>query len=114
MGKQAESGAGMDAGEYDVTINIHKGQNGYGIYFTQKDDGIQVTKLDDNSEAVKAGVQPGDLLVAVEDNQKKLPVDNPGSLVKVSKLNYHSVLEMVRGMTYCKLYFKAAPAQGFD
>ena len=41
---------------YDVAVNVHKGAEGYGIYFTQKDGKITVTKLDKNSEAEKAGV----------------------------------------------------------
>ena len=44
---------------YDVTVNIHKDkQNGYGIYFTQRNGTIVVTKLDKGSEAERAGV-PG-------------------------------------------------------
>lgn len=44
----------------DIHINIHKGKTGYGIYFQLKDCGIVVTKTDANSEAEKAGVQPGE------------------------------------------------------
>ena len=41
----------------DVRINIHKGQDGYGIYFQNKDKQIVVTKVDQGSEAQKSGVQ---------------------------------------------------------
>ena len=50
--------------EPDVTINIHKGRDGYGIYFAQQDGAMVVTKLDPASEAVKAGVQVGDVFRA--------------------------------------------------
>ena len=54
--------------EPDVIINIHKGLDGYGIFFAQREEGMVVTKLDKGSEAEKAGVQPGDRLVRVQDN----------------------------------------------
>ena len=51
---------------YDVAVNVHKGAEGYGIYFTQKDGKITVTKLDKDSEAERAGVQPKDELVSIQ------------------------------------------------
>uniref|UniRef100_A0A7S4C4W7 PDZ domain-containing protein n=1 Tax=Chrysotila carterae TaxID=13221 RepID=A0A7S4C4W7_CHRCT len=100
---------------YDVSINVHKGQSGYGIYFAMKDGGgdIFVTKVDEGSEAQKAGVQIGDKLVAVSDLNKKLPVESPGQEVAVTTENYHKVLDLVRGMTYCCLKFLSKGAQAF-
>ena len=97
--------------EPDVTINCHKGQNGYGIYFTQSPDlsGIIVTKLDKNSEAERSGVQPGDRLLRVQDLDRNLPPENPGGEIIVTASNYHATLDYVRKMKYCKLSF-AAPA----
>ena len=74
--------------EPDVIINVHKGQGGYGIYFAQREEGMVVTKLDPGSEAMKAGVQPGDWLVKVQDNESKLPVEAPGVEITVTKENY--------------------------
>ena len=67
---------------------MHKGQNGYGIYFSQKDDKMVVTKLDVKSEAEKAGVQPGDRLIKVRDLDGKLPAEDPGAAIEVTKENY--------------------------
>jgi len=91
--------------EPDVIINVHKGQGGYGIYFAQRDEGMVVTKLDAGSEAMKAGVQPGDWLVKVQDNESKLPVEAPGVEITVTRENYSATLDMVRAMRYCKLSF---------
>ena len=74
--------------EPDVIINIHKGLDGYGIFFAQREEGMVVTKLDKGSEAEKAGVQPGDRLVRVQDNDGKLPMDAPGREVPVTKADY--------------------------
>ena len=40
------------------------------------------------SEAEKAGVQPGDRLVRVQDNDGKLPMNAPGREVPVTKADY--------------------------
>lgn len=77
-----------DDEEPDVIINIHKGLDGYGIFFAQREEGMVVTKLDKGSEAEKAGVQPGDRLVRVQDNDGKLPMDAPGREVPVTKEGY--------------------------
>ena len=94
--------------EPDVTINIHKGRDGYGIYFAQQDGAMVVTKLDPSSEAVKAGVQVGDRLLRVQDNDKKMPIESPGKEIIVNTKNYSTALQMVREMKYCKLSFLAA------
>ena len=125
--------------EPDVIINVHKGQGGYGIYFAQREEGMVVTKLDAGSEAMKAGVQPGDWLVKVQDNESKLPVEAPGVEITVNKENYsvrlpadhpcpvrpscaehahllrpQATLDMVRAMRYCKLSFcSSAMASAF-
>ena len=91
--------------EPDVMIQCHKGQNGYGIYFTQSDNGITVTKLDKGSEAEKAGVQPGDRLLRVQDLDKLVPPHNPGVEIIVTASNYQQTLDYVRKMKYCKLSF---------
>ena len=93
--------------DYDVMVNVRKGQEGYGIYFCQREGTISVTKIDKNSEAERAGVQPKDILVSVQDLDKKLPAEDPGGLVKVSAANYQAALQMVRSMEYCSLRFKA-------
>ena len=97
---------------YDIAINIHKGANGYGIYFTQNETGITVTKLDKGSEAEKAGVQPGDRLLRVQDLDKKLPPNDPGGEIFVTSSNYQETLDFVRKMKYCKLSF-ASPKAAF-
>ena len=74
--------------EPDVIINVHRGLDGYGIFFAQREEGMVVTKLDKGSEAEKAGVQPGDRLIRVQDNDGKLPVDAPGRECPVTKEGY--------------------------
>jgi C-terminal processing protease CtpA/Prc len=96
-----------DEPKFDVAVNVYKGADGYGIYFTCKDGEISVTKLDPNSEAMRSGVQPGDRLVSVQDLDKKLPLESPGSEVDVSPANYRESLELVRNMKYCRLAFKS-------
>ena len=81
-------GVMADDCEPDVIINIHKGQSGYGIYFAQREEGMVVTKLDKGSEAEKAGVQAGDRLIRVQDNDGKLPLDAPGRECPVNKEDY--------------------------
>lgn len=93
--------------EYDVAVQVHKGANGYGIYFTQANGTIKVTKLDDGSEAQMAGVQCGDILYSVQDLDKILPQEAPGSEVIVDSTNYQQTLQLVRNMNYCRLAFCA-------
>ena len=100
--------------EYDVAIQVHKDKygKGYGIYFTQDTDGIiKVTNLDKGSEAEKAGVRIGDILHSVQDLDKVLPEESPGSEIKVSRENYQQSLTQVRAMKYCRLTFQS---QGFS
>ena len=92
---------------WDVSVNVHKGPEGYGIYFTQKDGMVKVTKLDKGSEAEKAGVQPGDELNSVKDLEGKLPPDDPGGEVIVGQHNYQAALSLVRTMKYCCLTFRS-------
>ena len=94
--------------EYDVVINVHKGADGYGIYFTSRDGVIKVTKLDTPSEAQTAGVQPEDVLYSVQDLDKMLPENDPGGVVVVTAQNYQATLTLVRSMKYCRLCFKTA------
>ena len=82
-------GRAMADDEPDVIINIHKGLDGYGIFFAQREEGMVVTKLDKGSEAEKAGVQPGDRLIRVQDNDGKLPIDTPGMEIPVTKEGYN-------------------------
>ena len=63
--------------EYDVAVNVHKGADGYGIYFNSSGGIIKVTKLDADSEAVRAGVQRGD---EVRERRHTLNTRTPGSL----------------------------------
>ena len=92
---------------YDVAVNVHKGKDGYGIYFTQREGRITVTKLDKDSEAERAGVQPKDELVSVMDLDKKFPEENPGAKVYVGPTNYQAALNLVRNMKYCRLEFRS-------
>ena len=96
-----------------MTINVHKGKGGYGIYFTNRTDGIYVSKLDKGSEAEQAGVQPQDRLVCVQDNNRKFPLENPGMPVNVDGGNYHEILHLVRNMNYCKMMFVSVGMQKF-
>mmetsp|Transcript_853 Transcript_853/g.1247 ORF Transcript_853/g.1247 Transcript_853/m.1247 type:complete len:99 (-) Transcript_853:13-309(-) len=89
----------------DVIINVHKGQNGYGIYFTQRNGEIVVTKLDQGSEAQKAGVQIDDRLIAIQDNDKLLPEETPGAPIYVNSDNYYRALDVVRSISYCRMSF---------
>lgn len=89
----------------DVIINIHKGQQGYGIYFVQTKAKIVVTKLDKGSQAEQAGVQPGDQLISVQDLDSKLPLNNPGSEIRVMDDNYQETLDLVRAMKHCRMSF---------
>ena len=47
-------------------------------------------------KAQKAGVQPEDRLVSIQDNDKQLPVQNPGEEIVISQKNYHEALTLVR------------------
>ena len=94
----------------DYTCNpvIIRGENGYGIYFTQKNGVIHVTKIDVGSEAERSGVQVGDMLHSVQDLNRKLPADQPGEEVVVGTHNYQAALQLVRTMKYCRLTFRTA------
>lgn len=100
-----------DALDYDVSVNVHKGSDGYGIYFTQKEGIIRVTKLDTGSEAERSGVRVNDVLVSVKDLDNLLPAEAPGMRIDVNPQNYQAALNLVRSMKYCELRFKAP---GFD
>lgn len=97
----------------DVIINIHKGQGGYGIYFMQREGKVVVIKVDEGSEAQKAGVQPDDQLIAVQDNDKVLPKEDPGTTVFVTMQNYAHVLDLVRNMKHCRISFLSKGMQQF-
>ena len=92
---------------FDVVVNVMKGRDGYGIYFSSLGGVIKTTKLDKGSEAEIAGVQPGDELIFVQDNDKKYPAGDPGCIVPVSPENYQAALAMVRNMTNVRLGFKS-------
>ena len=66
--------------EYDVAVNVHKGADGYGIYFNSSGGIIKVTKLDADSEAVRAGVQRGDEVRETRHTRQTLNTHTPGSL----------------------------------
>ena len=108
MATVAEAAAAEAAA--DVIINCHKGKSGYGIYFTQRPDGIFVTKTDEGSEAMKAGVRAGDQLVFVQCLEKRV---QGGAMIVVSQSNYQEALEFVRQMSYCRLGFSAPLPPGF-
>lgn len=104
--------------DYDVAVNVMKGSDGYGIYFNSGEGTIKVTKLDKGSEAERAGVQVKDELVGIQDNDKVQPPSGwdpnkrPGDVVGVSLENYQKVLNLVREMKNCKLFFRAPPPPG--
>ena len=102
-----------DGPDHDVAIQVYKGQGGYGIYFTQHQGVISVTKLDEGSQAMAAGVQPRDILVSVRDMDCKLPAEAPGAEVVVKDDNYQAALQLVREMKYCRLKFKAPHGAAF-
>mmetsp|Transcript_8694 Transcript_8694/g.22500 ORF Transcript_8694/g.22500 Transcript_8694/m.22500 type:complete len:108 (+) Transcript_8694:25-348(+) len=83
-----------------INVWITQGQTGYGIYFKQlpAGEGMIVSKLDDHSEAQKAGVQVGDQLVCVNDTDVRF-------------LPYQETLNMVRSLQSCKMTFN--PSSGF-
>ena len=99
--------------QYDVAVNVMKGNDGYGIYFTNANGVIRVTKLDVGSEAHRAGVVAGDILYSVQDNDKKLPLDRPGEPIVVDINNYSETLQLVRQMKNCRLCFCAAAGSAF-
>ena len=93
---------------YDVTVNVHKdAKQGYGIYFTQRNGTIVVTKLDPGSEAEAAGVQERDILVSVKDLDNVVPAESPGMEVIVTTANYQPALQLVRTMKYAQLRFRS-------
>lgn len=96
----------------DVMVRVMKGQNGFGIYFTQRGPTVLVTKLDKGSEAEKAGVQPGDRLLRVQDLDQQLPRSNPGCEIILTADNYHETIDYVRQMRYCK-FFLLSQASAF-
>ncbi|KAL1518683.1 hypothetical protein AB1Y20_002970 [Prymnesium parvum] len=96
--------------EPDVMVQVMKGKNGYGIYFTQSSSTIIVTKLDKGSEAEKAGVQPGDRLLRVQDLDKLLPPADPGGEIILTAQNYQQTLDYVRKMNRCKFFFLSQSA----
>jgi predicted metalloprotease with PDZ domain len=104
---------GDEVPDYDVAINIHKGVHGYGIYFAQRGETIFVTKIDEDSEAKRAGVQPGDELCSVQDLDKKLPRQSPGVEFKVNHANYRDALDNVRAMNHVRLTFRSPGFAGF-
>ena len=99
--------------QYDVAVNVMKGKDGYGIYFTNKEGQIRVTKLDVGSEAERAGVQPGDILYSVQDKDGRVPAEAPGKVVVVDTTNYQQTLQYVREMNHCRLCFIAATGGAF-
>ena len=103
---------GDDDPAWDVAVNVQKGKNGYGIYFTNNTHTITVTKLDKNSEAELAGVQPGDILYSVQDLDGILPVETPGKEIVVCQDNYQTSLSLVRAMRHCRLTFQAGTGFG--
>lgn len=56
---------------------------------------------------------PGDQLVGVQDNNKNMPIANPGALVRVTTDNYHEALDLVRSIDFCKLFFSTPGAGVF-
>ena len=51
--------------------------------------------------------------MGVQDNEKKLPLENPGALVRVTTENYREALDLVRKIRFCKLFFSTPGAGVF-
>jgi len=64
-------------------------------------------------KAQKAGVQPEDRLVSIQDNDKQLPVQNPGEEIVISQKNYHEALTLVRTMHHVRFSFLSNGMQAF-
>ena len=44
--------------EPDVIINVHRGLDGYGIFFAQREEGMVVTKLDREARPRRPACSP--------------------------------------------------------
>ncbi|KAJ1633645.1 hypothetical protein T492DRAFT_979868 [Pavlovales sp. CCMP2436] len=77
-----------------ITVWVNQATTGYGIYFKNlpSGEGMIVSKIDPNSEANKSGVQVGDHLVIVNDQDIRFQP-------------YQDTLELVRKLQSCKMTF---------
>jgi hypothetical protein len=97
----------LDHIDADIIINIHRGEQGYGIYFRVHQLEIVVSGVEKGSEAEKSGVQPNDLLVSVMDHDKVYPPCNPGAVMRINRDNYYETLKMVRRMKHAQCAFRS-------
>ncbi|KAL3895141.1 MAG: hypothetical protein SGPRY_013596, partial [Prymnesium sp.] len=97
----------------DVVIHIFKGPHNFGINVARQESGVIVMGLDKGSEAEKAGVQPGDRLLMVQDLDRLIPPDNPGGEIPVSSTNFHEALGYVRQMKHCRFFIQSQTAAVF-
>ena len=65
----------LDSDEYDeIRISTTGNYSGVGIEVTMEDDGVKVVAPIDGTAAAKAGIRPGDMIVAIDG----VPVDTSG------------------------------------
>ncbi len=65
----------LDSDEYDeIRISTTGNYSGVGIEVTMEDDGVKVVAPIDDTSAAKAGIRPGDMIVAIDG----VPVDTSG------------------------------------
>jgi carboxyl-terminal processing protease len=65
----------LDSDEYDeIRISTTGNYSGVGIEVTMEDDGVKVVAPIDGTSAAKAGIRPGDMIVAIDG----VPVDTTG------------------------------------
>jgi carboxyl-terminal processing protease len=65
----------LDSDEYDeIRISTTGNYSGVGIEVTMEDDGVKVVAPIDGTSAAKAGIRPGDMIVAIDG----VPVDTSG------------------------------------
>ena len=65
----------LDSDEYDeIRISTTGNYSGVGIEVTMEDEGVKVVAPIDGTSAAKAGIRPGDMIVAIDG----VPVDSSG------------------------------------
>src|SRR5262245_12972536 len=73
----------LDSDEYDeIRISTTGNYSGVGIEVTMEDDGVKVVAPIDGTSAAKAGIRPGDMIVAIDG----VPVDTSGLNDAISRM----------------------------
>jgi len=99
---------------HDIVVNVRQNKlpqenrSGFGLYFYLNENGdVTVKKLDPGSEAELAGVKPGDTLQSIQDVDGKLPLEDPGAEVEVTRELFEGGLSLARAIQYCRFSFKS-------